>query len=82
MNIHGLHIKRSLLFLVSGFSIGVDHQFITELTHRQSFTLTFTAMGNLELLVALTPLHVFGLWGEAGLPGENMQAPHRKAQAG
>ena len=44
-------------------------------------------MGNLVLPIHLFPkLHVFGLWEEAGAPGENprkhgenMQTPHRKA---
>ncbi|MDF4321764.1 hypothetical protein P3377_24610, partial [Vibrio parahaemolyticus] len=46
------------------------HQTITGLTHRdrQPFTLTFTPTDNLESPINL---HVFGLWEEAGVPGEN-----------
>ena len=60
------------------------HQTITGLTHRdrQPFTLTFTPTANLESPINL---HVFGLWEEAGVPGENprryeenAQTPHRK----
>ena len=45
-------------------------QTITGRTHRdrQPFMLTFTPMGNLESTINL---HVFGLWEEAGEPGEN-----------
>ncbi len=45
-------------------------QFITGLTYsgKQPLTLTFTPTGNLESPVNL---HVFGLWEEAGVPGEN-----------
>ena len=63
-------------------------QSIAGQTHRdrQPFTLTVTPMVNLEYPISLVPiLHVFGLWEEAGVPGENprlhgenMQTPHRK----
>ncbi|XP_049444776.1 uncharacterized protein LOC125896339 isoform X2 [Epinephelus fuscoguttatus] len=49
-------------------------QTIAGLTHRdkQPFTLTFTPTDNLESPINLVPnLHVFGLWEEAGVPGEN-----------
>ena len=54
---------------------------------KQPFTLTLTPMVNLECPIYLIPtLHVFGLWEEAGEPGENprthgenMQTPCRKA---
>ena len=60
-----------------------NRQFITGPTRRdkQPSTLTLTPTANLESLINLPPLYVFGLWEETGVPrvnpyrhGENMQS--------
>ena len=61
------------------------HQSITwPHTDKQPCTLTLTPRDN--LVTDQPNMHVFGLWQEAGVPGENprlqgenMQSPHRKA---
>ncbi len=61
-------------------------QSVTGPTYRDRHPLTFKPTGNLESPINL---RVFGLWEEAGVPGENphrheenMQTPHRRAPVG
>ena len=58
-------------------SPSTSHKFMAGLTYRdkQPPTLAFTPMGNLKWPInQLSPsLHVFGLWEEAGVPGENQR---------